>query len=336
MFFYMSGTPRNDEHQALEDTLCTHRLFSMHGPYQVAVLKWLELLKKRLEAEPDTVYPKAIMLDSGAFTAWNAGKTTELFKVIDAYNKFMERADGIFDEIWMINLDVIPGERGRAPTHEEIVEALRVSDENLPQLVDVFGERILPVFHQGEPVERLYELAEQVNQSRYFCVSPRQGLHDSRRKDWAQRMHYYLKLRYPEWRTHGLSTTGVEMIKGIHWYSIDSAAWVLHAGFGKVDIFEGDQYRNYFVANEGGKQKTRRIHVGDVDLGDDATNMVPAKRKFIIDRIESYGFTYEDAATDSRVRSLICMGELRKYCEWASEHQKQRPQTAQQGLIEEF
>lgn len=52
------------------------------------------------------------MLDSGAFSAWNAGKTVSLDDVKRAYAAFLNKAEELFDEVWLINLDVIPGERG--------------------------------------------------------------------------------------------------------------------------------------------------------------------------------------------------------------------------------
>lgn len=315
MRFFMSGTPRNDQYQDFEDTLCSCRLFSLHGSYERAVLRWLD----RVVQDPDRKYPKIMLLDSGAFTAWNAGQETRLEHVIEAYSRFEEQSQGLFDEIWMINLDKIPGERGRDPTQEELVEAIRISDENYKVLVDRFGERILPVFHQGESDERLFEVAEMTD---YICVSPRNDLPEGLRKLWSQERHQVLNDKYgfQKKKTHGLATTGNNMIHDVPWYSIDSAAWILHAGFGKVDIFEGDRYRNYFVSYEGGKQRLDGQHIDTV---------LPFKRKKIIDTIGSYGFTMEEVQANSRLRSLICMGELERYSQWAWESQQQRRESGQ-------
>lgn len=309
MRFFMSGTPRNDQYQDFEDTLCTCRLFSLHGSYERAVLKWLE----RVVLDPNRKYPKIMLLDSGAFTAWNAGQETHLEEVIESYSKFEEMAGDLFDEIWMINLDKIPGERGRDPTPQELDEAIRISDENYKVLVDKFGSRILPVFHQGEDMDRLVEVAEM---SDYICVSPRNDLPEAMRKDWSQEMHQLLNDRYgfQAKRTHGLATTGNSMIHDVPWYSIDSAAWILHAGYGKVDVFWPDvhdrrsRYRNYFVSYEGGKQRLDKQHID---------TLLPADRQTVIEVIESYGFKLEEVQANSRLRSLICMGELDKYSRWA-------------------
>jgi hypothetical protein len=316
MRFFMSGTPRNDPLQLVEDTLCTCRLFSLHGSYQRAVMKWLEAVKQN----PDRKYPRIILLDSGAFTGWNKGEDTRLEEVYDAYSAFEERAEGLFDEIYMINLDKIPGQKGRDPTLEELKDAIRISDENYLRLVDKFGSRILPVYHQGEANERLFEVAEMGD---YICVSPRNDLPEGKRKIWSETQHHELTKRYgfQTKRTHGLATTGNSMINDVPWHSIDSAAWILHAGFGKVDIFCPDphnkesRYRNWFVSYEGGKARLRGQHVDTV--GEEV-------RRLIVDTIGGYGFTLEQAQADSRIRSLICMGELNRYTDWSWDRQQER------------
>lgn len=306
MHLYMSGTPRNDVYQTVENRLCTHRLFSMHAEYERPVLRWVEdvangildaedymrkyphardnivkrdnlrreqqrvfghsvdwdmaevLAKicKRLEDRP---YPKHIMLDSGAFTAWNKGETTTVDDVKRKYSAFIERAGDLFDEIWGVNLDVIPGERGRDPTADELKRAVEVSDINYEILVCEFGNVILPVFHQGEDIERLDECVAQVDgKSNYICVSPRNDLAESHRVNWSRDIHHEINRRYSHIMTHGLATTGNRMVRTVPWYSGDSAAWVQHGGYGMIDIFHDEahsfgrkhepHYMNYFVS----------------------------------------------------------------------------------------
>lgn len=305
MHLYMSGTPTNDPYQTVENRLNTHRLFSMHGDYERAVLRWVDDLRegvvdletylakypdkrnqliakdakrreaqrvygrtqdwdltevlqnvcKTLEGRP---HPKAILLDSGAFTAWNKGEKTTVDDVKRKYSAFIEKAGDMFDEIWGVNLDVIPGERGRDPTPQELDDAVRVSDINFEILTKEFGDIILPVFHQGEPMERLGECVAQVDgKSNYICVSPRNDLHEGLRVDWSRDAHFELRQRYGKHiKTHGLATTGNRMVRTVPWYSGDSAAWVQHGAFGMIDIFHDEahgrkaepHYMNYFVS----------------------------------------------------------------------------------------
>lgn len=322
MNIYMSGTPRNDKYQLVENGLCSHRLFSLHGSYKKACMNWLADVKRTAaEGHP---YPKNIMLDSGAFTAWNAGEDTHLEDVFRSYDEFETLAGDLFDEIWMINLDKIPGERGRDPTVAELDEALVISDHNYAKLVTRFGERILPVFHQGEPDSRMYELAEIAD---FICISPRNDVHEGLRKIWAQERHFLLHEKFPGHKTHGLATTGNLMIADVPWYTVDSAAWIIHGAFGKVDVFDGKKYSNYFVTYEGGKHKRDKTHID---------NLLPAKRERVIAAIESYGFTLEDVQTDVRPRSLVCMGEIDKYVKYARELKKTRKVCTQQTLFGEM
>lgn len=308
MHLYMSGTPRNDPYQTVENRMNTHRLFSMHGEYEKQVMRWLKDIKdgimdadqylraypqhidliknrdaRRREAQAeygrtvdwDTAevleavckkldgrpHPKAILLDSGAFTAWNKGEITTVDDVKRKYSKFIDMAGDTFEEIWGINLDVIPGEKGRDPTPDELARATEVSDINFDILVKEFGDIILPVYHQGESVERLRENVAQVDgKSNYICISPRNDLAEPQRVVWSRDCHGELSRNFPHIKTHGLATTGNKMVRTVPWFSGDSAAWVQHGGFGMIDIFhdadhsfgrkKDPHYMNYFVSLE--------------------------------------------------------------------------------------
>lgn len=400
---YMSGTPRNDPYQPVENRLCTHRLFSMHGEYEKAVLRWLKDVKSgiftaeayfsknpqhrdhiikrdfarraqqdnfvkhglRDKVDWDTAeviehvcqttqsaapYPRHILLDSGAFTAWNKGEVTSVEDVKRKYSRFIELADGLFDEIWMINLDKIPGERGRDPTQADLDEAVRQSDVNFEILTKEFGNWVQPVFHQGELDMRLRENVDQVSSgSGYLCVSPRNDLPEGMRVDWANVTHQKIHAYKSGIRTHGLATTGNRMIKDVNWYSGDSAAWVQHGGYGMVDILHIEphslapnrdpRYKNYFltldgvtvdtshlteeelaeIVSEGREIPGARMMGGKIgELAKHYDRCSPEDQATIDHRIERFGFSHEIARWDSRVRNLICMGELQAYANFAS------------------
>lgn len=377
MHLYMSGTPRNDGYMVVENKLCTHRLFSMHGSYEDAVMRWLDDVKQGLthsaktffDAHPsrarllvqqdarrrrqqaqcddtsdwdtcdviDTMterlnsrgdYPKFIMLDSGAFTAWNKGEETTLDEVVEKYSRFIGEAGELFEEIWLVNLDVIPGERGRDPTAAEISAAIKQSDENLHTLQGLFGSRVLPVFHQGEPRERLFEVADQVPLDGYICLSPRNDMAESHRVRWSSEYHGYLRHERPSVKTHGLATTGNEMIRTVPWYSGDSAAWVHHAGFGMIDVFFDKQilgrrsarhYSNYFLSLE-------QLWSDSDNYGDIVGGSASVKDKFfercsegiqrhIRERVAVYNVPFDVIRWDFRMRCMICMGELATFAE---------------------
>lgn len=312
----MSGTPGNDEWQGLENSLCTHRLFSLHGDYEKACLRWLETtVEKR-----DEVYPRCLMLDSGAFTAWNKGHKTSLDEVKRSYGRFMKDVRDLFDEIWMINLDVIPGTHGRDPTSDEVEQAIDESDKNFPRLVEEFGPCVLPVYHQGEDEARLAEVEAQAE---YICVSPRNDLHEQLRVNWSARSHASLK---PETRTHGLATTGNKMLADVPWYSVDSAAWVLHGGYGLLDIFNGSRYQNIVIATDGNLVKYTDVETGESEMlagkmakdGLHFATLPKPTQEFIVSRVEEYGLTLEQVQTSGRLRGIVCMGEIDRYVKFAA------------------
>ena len=363
----MSGTPTCDDLQHQENGLNTHRLFSLHGPYLPNVLEWTRMTIKRADEDPTYKYPRCIMLDSGAFTAWNLGHETRLDDVRRAYDAFHETAGGLgkyFDEIWMVNLDVIPGQKGVDPSPDEIASAIRQSDINFKILDDHYPGRILPVFHQGEDDARLVAVGEMNERERYICVSPRNDVMESWRVRWSETCHLDLREKFGAGviRTHGLATTGNDMIRKVPWYSGDSAAWVHHARFGMIDIFEEarGRYANYFVTRGFGKDERDKKHIGT----EENMKMMPARRAAIMRIIEKYGFTLEqiadvnDIAMEAeedgtltqkvitsddltrkgsfRRRALICMGEMDAYAKYASKLRDAGPVSAQQLLFGEL
>jgi hypothetical protein len=136
MQLYMSGTPRNDVFQTIENRFCTYRLFSMYKDYAPAIINWVDAIRDGLLTVDDFIrrnpsqhkilenhdreyrdrlreqgddrewepleevlrrvcasrtgsYPRQIMLDSGAFTAWNRGKPVSLDQVREHYARFL-------------------------------------------------------------------------------------------------------------------------------------------------------------------------------------------------------------------------------------------------------
>ena len=358
MNLYQSGTPRNDILQLAENSLCEYRLFSLHATYESNVLRWVENVKHapdfdsfikrnpsalrnankldivrrgrqaRLNDERDYklvdvardviqregTYPRNIMLDSGAFTAWQKGHKTEVDEVSDSYERFLEASHGLFDSIVAVNLDVIPGEKGRDPTQKELHDAVIQSDKNLKILQERFGDIILPVFHQGEPEDRLEEV---IGQARYICVSPRNDVAEVHRVTWSRDTHEAIAGRS---KTHGLATTGNEMIRTVPWYSGDSAAFILHGAMGMTDVFfdageiDGMEahYKGFFTAldqvnidEEYGERALGQTNVSN--YYDNVSSGIQAK---IRKTGEQLGFPFACLQWNNRARNLTCMWSI--------------------------
>lgn len=299
---YISGTPTgNDFFLQEEARRATHRLFSLHGNYLPAVMAWLN------KAEHYDERPTTILLDSGAFTAWNKGHRTTVEEVEYAYDLFLKRADGMFDAVYAINLDVIPGSPNRDPTLEEIKEAVTQSDINLKILQDRYGDMILPVFHQGENEERLNTVC---SQAEYICVSPRNDVNENMRVKWAQDVHGILTDK----KTHGLATTGVKMLT-VPWFSVDSATAIHVAAFGMLIFNINSTLRKIFITKDSDKHKLTDKHID---------TLPDYSRDLLMSMIKEDIFTLDELRTNVKKRVLFNVQQLTAYTEQVNtDHESQ-------------
>lgn len=290
---YISGTPTGSDRFLREEAArATHRLYSLHGNYLNAVMAWVE------KARAYDHIPRTVLLDSGAFTAWNQGHKTTVDEVKKAYSTFLNATKGMFEEVWAINLDVIPGERGRDPTPEEIAAAVLESDENLRILQDTYGDIILPVFHQGESSERLDEVCEQTN---FVCISPRNDLAETQRTKWAHEVHQHTGTR----RTHGLATTGMLMLTA-PWYSVDSATSIHVAAFGMLIFYVDNTLKKIFVTLDSDKHKDVNKHLDTLN---------PYFRDRCMAIIENDIFSLEELRRYVKARVLFNIRQLTAFAE---------------------
>jgi hypothetical protein len=289
----------------------------------------LEEILRRVCASQTRLYPRQIMLDSGAFTAWKRGEYLSLDQLREYYARFVERDDGLFDQLWLINLDVITDD---TMTADDKKDAARRSDDNFRSLRSEFGNRVLPVFHQGEGEARLKEVIEQADD--YLCVSPNNKLSEKRRWPWARLVNRALREFGSKARTHGLATSGNVMVRKGGLLSGDSAAWARHGQFGTVDILGMDyedsterqssgpdfcreiikgapffNYKPYYISRERSDFdcKASQDLIGNIKY---FSHLPDYEQKYIIDRVERLGFPFVAAQWIDRVRSLVCMAEL--------------------------
>lgn len=127
-----------------------------------------------------------LLCDSGAFTAWNlcqrkkmAGDPNwEKHKIVkEEYLEFMNEHKDI---IWeAVNLDVIPGSQGQAPTTEEVIQAANEGWENY-QWFKSKGWDTIHVYHEGEP---FWVLDRMLKECRYIGVSPCNDSHEDKKMD---------------------------------------------------------------------------------------------------------------------------------------------------------
>ncbi len=282
-----------------------YRLFSCHGAYFKYAQKTAPLV-----ATIDDEYE--IMLASGAFTAWPKGEEVQLDGLIDDYAELIDTI-GDIKKVWLINLDKIPGEPGRTAGPDELAEAIKISDENYHRLEDKFGERIIPVYHQGENEERMEVVAAM---GQYVCVSPRNDLGEPHRRSWAQEVHGKL----PDGvRTHGLATTGYPMMTTVPWHSVDSATWILIAAYGHV--YFNERLQTMSISDD-----SPNIHEADKHY----VNIIPEQKEVLHGLMDQWGFTYDNLRSDFVERATwnrLMMSQL-----YRSVGEINRPR--QEGLFE--
>ena len=366
--YFHSGTPKNDAFQWLENKFTDHRLFSMYGEYQKAVMQWLrdardgiesvdayldrypaqrhrlevvDRIRRQHQAEQrderdfDTIevlraaypmattHPRNVMLDSGAFTVWNAGKRVGIEAVVLAYRNFLDEAGDLFDQIWLVNLDEIPGKpRKPADTIAALRKAAEIEDANLIILRDKLARfecQILPVIHQSLHEafdrERLKEVLEQATQSdNLLCVSPDNSRPEKERVAWSRVIGGLADEFAPEVGLHGLATTGNVMANGYGFYSVDSEAWSRHARYGSLDLYERDEsqiarYASFHISVE---QDSYDTLTGDRIPGrkESFWNLSNDQRLFAASSCELYPFPFEMLQWSGRARALVNMGEL--------------------------
>jgi hypothetical protein len=272
--------------------------------------------------EMAAIYPRTIMLDSGAFSVWRSGGKITVDEVISAYSAFLVEAGDLFNQVWLINLDEIPGKPG-LPVQDErtLKDAAEVEDRNLVILREAlarFDPHILPVIHQSRndafDRERLKVVLEQAAHSDHFlCVSPDNSRPEKERVEWAQAIRDLAHEIAPDVRLHGLATTGNVMANGFGFYSVDSIAWYQHALYGTLDLYEKDgaeyRYRGYHVSVERDAfdlATRKRVPWRKANY----SNYTAEECASIQARCERYTFPFEMVQWSARARSLINMGEL--------------------------
>ncbi len=234
MKYYFSGINHwKKEEDIWEQVLraCPWRLQSCYPGYMRSTHLWAAGVSDLIPGQIE------MMFDSGAFTAWGKGEVIKLDDLMRAYDDIIEKYEHKLKAVWLINLDIIPGSRGVTAPQEEIDAAMLQSDANFEILQKCYGGRILPVYHQNEPVAQLHRISQSAD---YICVSPRNDLPEGDRIRWSLEAHDLLPKGK---KTHGLATTGRNMLTRVPWYSADSASWVFCGANGGIMVLVGDKFK---------------------------------------------------------------------------------------------
>jgi len=169
----------------------------------------------------------AFLLDSGAFSAWNSGRTINLNQYIAYAKDFIARHRGVIDHIYVVNLDVIPGEQGIKPTKHEVEDAARQGWENMIAF-EKAGLTPVHIFHQGEDFKWLERISAR---HRYIGISPNNDAGLKSKFLWMKKVFSIIQARN---MTHGFAVTARKLMLSFPWYSVDSTSWMAPQIYGKA------------------------------------------------------------------------------------------------------
>ncbi len=201
-----------------------------------------------------TYDPEYLIIDSGAFTAWNIGKQVDIQK----YAEYVLMRKEKYPDLKAVNLDVIPGEVGRTSTKQERAQGMKDSLKNADYLREK-GIEVMEVFHQDEPRAFLDTLCDRLPIGGILCISPRNDVHQNEKIKWQNAALRHLCERYgpnnlP--RMHGLAVTAVPMMRTFPYYSVDSSSWMSPSMWGRFINEDGKFVRmeTAFPKNPRGKE----------------------------------------------------------------------------------
>jgi hypothetical protein len=199
--------------------------------YPKQLTSWLEITK-------DT--PGKLMIDSGAFSAWNKNKTIDIMAYIAYAHEAIRAGEATGKEVHIVNLDVIPGKVGETGAltknrKESNKDKINVSaKEGYKNLKTMKRNGITPihVFHQGEDFKWLDRM---VQQTQYIGISPANDMAQNSKKAWICSVFEYLyKNNLEHIDTHGFAVWSPKALLEFPWTSCDAATWRLLAAYGGI------------------------------------------------------------------------------------------------------
>jgi len=170
-----------------------------------------------------------IMLDSGAFSVWNSGKTVDLQEYIQ-FCKGCKKADHF------VNLDVIPDDKISVElAAEQGMANYKIIRKALPK------HSFIPVVHQGENLQWI-DRYEKLGVD-YIGISPSNACSKEERRQWLLAVKKHLGKR--KMKCHGFGVAALELLECFDWYSVDSTTWAMHAQVWQILLPKKDSKGKY-------------------------------------------------------------------------------------------
>ena len=173
-----------------------------------------------------------ILVDSGAFSAWNAGTETSL-RDYTGFIKSVKMKNKKHNVIF-VNLDVIPHKKGTTATIEQINKAAEKGIRNCAQLMEA-GIQTMHIFHQFEDFRILDRILKEYNPHNYIGISPANDVSIPARNEWLRKVYYKLQSKT---KTHLFGLTAKDSLMTFPAYSADSSSWLNVSKYGELFDFK--------------------------------------------------------------------------------------------------
>lgn len=244
-----------------------------------------------------------IMLDSGAYSAWTRGETIP----VEEYILFIQQHRAELDTY--INLDFIPGDKGRRPTLREVQHAAEVSFANY-EAMRAAGLDPIPVFHYGEGFEWLERLLDAG--AGYICLGGTVGVPTAPKRKFLDECFTILTNARgePLVKTHGLGVTEGKFLVRYPWQSVDSTSWLIAPTYGMIlvpGLIAGDFSSQIYIADG---------HLAADKDGRRFERLPLAAQDHVLEFARECGVTITDLRNDVHSRTLVfvsCLLRMREH-----------------------
>lgn len=292
--------------------------------------------------------PGNIIIDSGAFTVWNKGKVIDLTKYIEFAHKIIEKGEQLNKKIFIVNLDVIPGNVGETKKlnsllgsietiqkNKDIIEnAAKKGYMNMKTMIEN-GITPIHVFHQGEHWKWLDRAIDKTN---YIGISPANDVSTKDKKKWIYSVFEYLYKNNIEVNTHGFAVWVPSLLKELPWTSCDAASWKLAAAWGKIfyckngfsDIFNKNldkEFSIYTVSDKSFSSKKELSLYSSIE-----SNPESKLDSFLLEQLKKDGYSYEDLQT-WQIREEINIRFFLMFEKWLNLYKKDKEFKTNHKLI---
>jgi len=219
--YFSTASTDGGTKEALLESKVENLLFSY--AYKSNLSDWIVLLKNL--DRPN------VMIDSGAFTVWTKGLKIKIQDYYDFIIEFRSKFSYLYNKLFIVNLDIIPGIFGQKPTNEEVENSAQIGFENYLWFKKK-GINIIHIYHQHERIEWLEKISKL---EEYIGISPANDLSTKQRIPWLNKCFNYIKSNN---KTHCFGGTSTILLQKYPFYSADSASYLLCR---KFNVLYGNQ-----------------------------------------------------------------------------------------------